>query len=85
MLIVTQRSRGMGLGRDLLGWAETYVAERGQPACRLDCARSNGRLRHWYEQAGYIHVGDKEFAEPSWARPVALYEKRLAGPERGTC
>lgn len=85
MLIVTARMRGMGLGQSLLTWAETHVAERGWPTCRLDCARDNRRLRQWYEQAGYVHVGDKEFAEPSWARAVALYEKRLAGPAMGAC
>jgi GNAT superfamily N-acetyltransferase len=85
MLIVTRRLRGKGLGVALLTWAETHVAERGRPTCRLDCARGNSRLRKWYEQAGYVHVGDKDFAEPSWARPVALYEKPLAGPSTGTC
>lgn len=84
MLIVTSRMRGTGLGRALLVWAETHVAARGRPTCRLDCASGNRRLRQWYEQAGYVHVGDKEFDQPSWARPVALYEKRLLAPETGT-
>lgn len=81
MLIVTSSMRGAGLGRALLDWAETHVADHGRSASRLDCARGNRRLRQWYEQGGHVHVADKEFAEPSWARPVALYEKRLLGPE----
>lgn len=43
----------------------------------VDCTRSNGRLRRWYEDAGYDHVRDKEFTTPAWAKPVALYEKPL--------
>ncbi len=77
MLIVEKALRGAGLGRALLAWAESHVAERGRRFARLDCVRDNRRLRDWYEDAGYVHLADKEFTEPSWARPVALYEKRV--------
>lgn len=78
MLVVAEGLRGTGLGPALLAWVEARAAERGRRFARLDCIRDNRRLRDWYEDAGYVHVGDKEFTEPSWARPVALYEKRLS-------
>ncbi len=77
MLVVAAPLRGTGAGRDLLAWAERYVAGAGKRWARLDCVRTNGPLRRWDERMGYTHVGDHELTVPAWASPVALYEKDL--------
>ena len=77
MLVVAAPFRGQGRGRQLLDWAERYIAASGKRWARLDCVRTNSALRRWYESQGYVHVGDRDFTVPAWASPVALYEKLL--------
>lgn len=77
MLMVSREFAGSGLGRQLLGWAEELIRLSGLHRARLDCVRTNGRLRTYYKTAGYRLVGYKEFAELEWAKPTALYEKLL--------
>jgi len=82
MLMVGRAWAGRGIGRDLLAWAEGHIAGRPRPLARLDCVRSNDRLRAYYEHAGYRLVGFKDFPAITWARETALYEKRLSGRPR---
>ena len=76
MLMVDRAYARLGLGRLLLDWAERRITGAGHRHARLDCVRTNVGLREYYENAGYVLVGYREFARgiPS----VALYEKALA-------
>ena len=76
MLMVDRAHAHCGLGRSLLGWAEQRITRSGHRRARLDCVRTNMDLRAYYEDAGYVLVGDREFEGniPS----VALYEKVLS-------
>jgi len=76
-LMVDRRWGGKGLGAALLVWAETHITETGRALARLDCLRSNLRLRAYYETAGYRLVGYKDFPNVAWARETTLYEKAL--------
>jgi GNAT superfamily N-acetyltransferase len=52
------RRRGAGLGSVIIGWAAQVARRRGCGALRLDCVTSNGRLRAYYEAAGFEWRGD---------------------------
>ncbi len=52
------RRQGAGLGRVILDWAAEVARHRGCGALRLDCVTSNGRLRAYYEAAGFGWRGD---------------------------
>jgi GNAT superfamily N-acetyltransferase len=52
------RRRGAGLGAVILDWAAAVAVRRGCGALRLDCVASNGRLRAYYEAAGFEWRGD---------------------------
>ncbi len=75
MLMVDRAYARVGLGRLLLEWAARRIRGAGHRHARLDCVRTNVVLRAYYENAGYVLVGYREFAGgiPS----VALYEKAL--------
>ncbi|MGY0021795.1 GNAT family N-acetyltransferase [Streptomyces sp. cg35] len=47
-----------GLGAVILDWAERTARQHDAVALRLDCVRSNGRLRASYEDRGFTHRGD---------------------------
>jgi len=75
MLMVEREYAHVGLGRSLLDWAEGRIARSGHHRARLDCVRTNIGLRAYYETAGYVFVGYREF--PGSVPSVALYEKAL--------
>jgi protein-tyrosine phosphatase len=77
MLMVDRAFAGRGIGRCVLDWSEARIEASGREFARLDCVRSNARLRRYYEAAGYALVDYKEFPNTPWALPTALYEKRL--------
>ncbi|MEV1021306.1 GNAT family N-acetyltransferase [Streptomyces sp. NPDC050264] len=52
------RRRAPGLGAVILDWAARTGRQHGAKALRLDCVRSNGRLRAYYEDRGFVHRGD---------------------------
>ncbi len=88
MLMVDRGYAAHGIGRSLLNWAERQSARAGCHLARLDCVRSNGGLRAYYERAGYRLVGYRDFSTsqslalggtaPSDSE-TALYEKTLSG------
>jgi len=47
-----------GLGAVILGWAADTARQQGAGMLRLDCVRSNLRLRSYYEERGFVHRGD---------------------------
>jgi GNAT superfamily N-acetyltransferase len=78
------RRPAAGLGSAILGWAADVARERGRAALRLDCVASNGRLRAYYEAAGFVPCGDVTVAGAPGQRldegPVTVvsrYELRL--------
>ena len=75
MLMVNRACGRLGLGRLLLDWAEQRIKRAGHRRARLDCVGTNGALRYYYENAGYLFAGYRTFVGdiPS----VALYEKAL--------
>jgi GNAT superfamily N-acetyltransferase len=52
------RRQGAGLGSVIVAWAAEVSLRRGCGALRLDCVTSNGRLRAYYEAAGFEWRGD---------------------------
>ena len=81
------RRRAAGLGAVILGWAAAAARRRGLDALRLDCVASNGRLRAYYEAAGFAHRGDATVGGAPGQRlddgPVTVvsrYEQPLGGP-----
>jgi GNAT superfamily N-acetyltransferase len=77
MLMVDRDFAGHGIGRALLAWAESFIVDSGRHLARLDCVRSKGLLRGYYERAGYTLVGYKALPEFEWVFEAALYEKSL--------
>ncbi|MGH7704448.1 MAG: GNAT family N-acetyltransferase [Candidatus Dormibacteria bacterium] len=84
-LAAADRSRGTGVGRELLLWAQREVATAGREYLRLDCLAANRRLRRWYESLGFVHVRDRVM-EPAadGSRPraltVSLYQVAVRPP-----
>ena len=64
---------GVGIGRQMLQWAENMVASSGKRYLRLDCMAENAALRRYYEQAGFAYRGDIE--SKGWK--ASLYEKQV--------
>ena len=52
------RRSAAGRGAWLLDWAVGATREQEREFVRLDCARSNRRLRSYYEDRGFQHHGD---------------------------
>jgi GNAT superfamily N-acetyltransferase len=77
MLMVDRRFCGHGIGRSILAWAESSICDSGRQIARLDCARTNRRLRAYYEDVGYRFVEHKGFPGIEGAGETALYEKSL--------
>jgi GNAT superfamily N-acetyltransferase len=75
MLMVDRAYAHAGLGLALLGWAELQILRTGRRRARLDCVRDNAVLRAYYEHAGYMLVGYRNFAVG--IPDVALYEQLL--------
>ena len=59
-------ARSAGLGAAILGWAAGVARDRDLEALRLDCVASNGRLRAYYEAAGFCIA-----VTPPWPAPRA--------------
>jgi ribosomal protein S18 acetylase RimI-like enzyme len=57
-LAVRREPESRGSGLELLRWAARAAARDDLVAVRLDCWAENWRLRRYYEQAGFRHVGD---------------------------
>lgn len=73
-LITTRRQPGLGAA--VLAAVEDRARGEGADVVRLDCVRSNTRLRQWYADQGYREVGQVTPAEPGW-HPSTLFEKPL--------
>ena len=76
-LMVARVRAGEGLGAAILREAEAIVQAGGHQVVRLDCVASNTVLRRYYEERGYVLVGERSFPLGSGWHPVALFEKKL--------
>ena len=68
-----------GLGIVLLDWAVSDARSRNHTHLRLDCDASNGRLRRYYEAAGFRRRGEATVH----GIDVTLLERRIGDAERG--
>lgn len=59
-LAVAAEVRGQGQSPRIIDWALAEVRRRGRRWLRLDCLQANLRLRAFYENQGFVHVGDRE-------------------------
>ena len=73
--------KGKGLGRRILELSEKTVLEAGVGLICLDCNAASP-LPAFYEAAGYGERGRFEMESQGRVLRVALYEKRLAKPEK---
>lgn len=72
-MAIRNHVRGHGIGAKLLAWAIARIRDRGRRLVRLDCLASNSRLRHYYEEQGFVYRGqvtDRDYL-------AALYELTL--------
>ena len=74
-LAIRRDFAGLGLGRELLRWAEERAAQSGKKYLRLDCLAENRRSRSngYYERAGFRRRGRARV----WGLDVCLYEKKV--------
>jgi GNAT superfamily N-acetyltransferase len=79
-LAVRREHAGRAIGRRALAWAEARTRENGRPFLRLDCLVESTRLRRYYEEAGFVPVGEVEVG----GLPCRLFEKRLEPDRRPT-
>lgn len=80
-LAVAREASGHGLGVELLKEASTLAAQRGLAFLRLDCWAGNARLRRYYLDAGFSHVGDVETRGPKGEHSVCSVFERPTGTE----
>ncbi len=72
-LAIRRAYAGMGLGHQLLEWAERKVASAGKRYLRLDCMAENPGLNEYYKKAGFHYRG--EVHGKGWS--ASLYEKKV--------
>ncbi len=62
-----------GFGLQMLEWASRTARVAGKSFLRLNCLAANGKLRDYYEKAGFTHVNNVEVAGWTFSR----YQKNL--------
>lgn len=60
-LAVLPEYRHMGIGREMVEYAENYVALRNGDVICIGIIEENAVLREWYKELGFIHKGTKIF------------------------
>jgi RimJ/RimL family protein N-acetyltransferase len=73
-LAVRREPLGRGSRLELLRWAVRAAADEGLTAVRLDCLAENDRLRRYYQQAGFRHIGDVEQGDGARCWRSSLFE-----------
>jgi GNAT superfamily N-acetyltransferase len=74
-LLVSRVWSHLGLGREMLTWAERQAAMRGKTHLRLDCFAENTFLRAYYETFGYAEMGQVNARYPFGTLRLQRYEK----------
>jgi len=75
-LCVHPAHQGQGLARGLMDFAESLSRERECVSVRLDTFSQNKRNQAFYEQRGYLRLGDIHFPKQS-PHPFHCYELLL--------
>jgi ribosomal protein S18 acetylase RimI-like enzyme len=70
-MAVSRSHAGLGLGKELLDWAQAYFSEAGKLRMRLDCIEKNLRLCRYYDQLGF-----KSLASKQWQNLSLLLKER---------
>jgi ribosomal protein S18 acetylase RimI-like enzyme len=73
-LAIRRAAAGHGLGRRMLGWAETTILAAGRRYLRLDCWAKNHERCRYYERAGFASRG---VIDTGGGWMCALFEKAL--------
>ena len=76
-IAIRRACAGIGLGRQLLQWAERAAAAAGKDFLRLDCMAENQALCEYYERANFEYRG--EIQGKGWRG--RLYEKKVRTEE----
>lgn len=75
-LMVARSHAGLGVGAQLVAWAEHRIEANGRTYARLDCGAENGRLRAYYRSLGFAERAERTFDGP-WGT-LMRFEKTLA-------
>jgi ribosomal protein S18 acetylase RimI-like enzyme len=75
-LTVARETTGRGIGVQLLEIASERTAELGSAYLRLDCPAENERLRRYYLDANFTHIGDIHTRGPNGQRWVSSVFER---------
>lgn len=70
---VKRSTSGQGIGSEILKWAEAKARAEGKKYLRLNCIAADRKIRDYYENAGFVHVGDVMGPKAL----ASLYEKPL--------
>ena len=76
-LAVRRSWKGQGIGSGLLRWVEGYAAQNHRAYLRLDCVAENLALCQYYEQAGFVACGVREFQIRQLPYKAQLFEKAV--------
>lgn len=76
-LLVSRVWSHLGLGREMLTWAERQAAMRGKTHLRLDCFAENTFLQAYYERLGYAEMGQVNARYPFGILRLQRYEKAV--------
>lgn len=60
-LCVLPEFRHKGIGRDLIGFIAERARERGAHSLTIGIIEENARLREWYADIGFLHIGTKVY------------------------
>ena len=75
-LAIKDGFHGKGLGEQVVNWAAAQVADRGRQFLRLDCEAKNTQLCAYYENQGFVRVGERPI--PEYGDYVAaLFEREV--------
>ena len=70
-LAVSRARAGQRIGHAIVDWADGTAAANGRSYLRLDCLRTNPRIRRYYEELGFEHCADEVIN----GRDLSLYER----------
>ena len=76
-LMVRRDRMGQGLGSAMLAWAESDIRASDRSLARLDCAMTSLNLRRYYQNRGYLEVGEVHPSTGSPYEPAILLEKSI--------
>ena len=72
-LAVVPKAQGQGMAAQMLAFALDRTLEQGKRYVRLDTAAERPKVRAFYEQHGFVHVGERKVEQFD----AALYEKKV--------